>query len=376
MHLNHGSYGGCPTAVLSFQQELQQRVEENPFQFFELDWPNLLGETKDVIGELVGTSANNLAVVRNATTAASTILRSLPWREGDEIVFTDHTYSSCRNALHFIAENHNVKLIRAQVPFPIQSPDLVVDTIVQKLSPRTRLVFLDHITSATGLILPVEALIDELNKRNIQSFIDGAHAPGMVPLNIDALSPTYYTGNFHKWLCTPKGAAFLYVSPEQQSTIRPLTISRTTKEANPPRFDVEFGWQGTDDTTAILSVPRAIEVLSSLRPGGLDAHMKYNHDLLLKARNLLLQTLGTPAPCPDSMLGSMATLPLASEKIDDRSSEVFPKKLYQEWGIIIACPGISDATIPCFRISAQAYNSIEQYEYLAEILKKPGIREL
>jgi len=260
--------------------------------------------------------------------------------------------------------------VEVPLPFPIASEDDVVHAVLEKVTPNTRLALLDHITSPTALLLPVKTLIAELRERGVETLIDGAHAPGMVPLDLEALQPTYYTGNFHKWLCTPKGAAFLYVSRDQQHKIRPLSISHGADLDGPARFREEFDWTGTDDVTALLAVPKAIEFLSGFFEGGINELMMRNHSLAARAQSLLSEALNLPAPCPESMLGSMAAFPLPAKHLGHHEPDPFPTTLFQHWKIEIGFTHPSRATHRCFRVSAQAYNSLDQYRYLAEALQQ------
>ena len=188
------------------------------------------------------------------------MLQSLPLNSGDELVVTDHAYAACRNALDFAAQRAGARVRVAPVPFPLESADQVVLAITDYVTPKTRLVMTDHITSPTALVFPLERLVRELD--GVELLIDGAHAPGMFEIDLQQLRPTYYAGNCHKWLCAPKGSGFLYVQQDQQAQIRPTSISHgATVHGDRSRFRAEFDWTGTDDPTAILSVPKAISYL-------------------------------------------------------------------------------------------------------------------
>ncbi|HZI30862.1 MAG TPA: aminotransferase class V-fold PLP-dependent enzyme, partial [Candidatus Binatia bacterium] len=241
--LNHGAFGACPRAVLQFQQEMRIRMERQPLQFLVRDLEPLLDQARKRLASFVGGNAENLVFVSNATAGVNTVLRSLSFKRGDELLVTDHEYNASRNALDFVAKPTGARVVTAKVPFPLKSEEEIIAAILERVTPRTRLALLDHATSQTGLIFPVERLVRELTARGIETLIDGAHAPGMVPLDMKKLGATYYTGNCHKWLCAPKSAAFLYVQRDRQKSIRPLVISHG---ANSPRkdrsrFQIEFG---------------------------------------------------------------------------------------------------------------------------------------
>ncbi|MCT7949648.1 aminotransferase class V-fold PLP-dependent enzyme [Ancylothrix sp. C2] len=365
--LNHGSFGACPLPVLAAQQQFREQLEREPVRFFGREYEPLLDAARAKLAEFVGTATDEIAFVPNATTGVNTVLRSLNFKSGDELLTTSHEYNACRNALEFVAQRAGAKIVIAEIPFPIASPAQIIEAILPKLSVKTRLVLVDHITSQTGLIFPIQELAKKLSSLGIDILVDGAHAPGMIPLKLNELGATYYTGNCHKWLCAPKGAAFLYVHKSRQELIRPLTISHG---ANSPRkerskFQVEFDWMGTPDPSAYLSVPVAIDFMESLLPGGWEELRAKNHELTLTARKLLCEKLKVPVPCPKEMIGSMASLP-----IPDGNAMELHDILFDEFGIesqIIPWPQFPGRLL---RISAQIYNNLGQYEYLAESLIK------
>lgn len=371
--LNHGSFGACPRPVLSAQARLREQLEREPVRFFVREFEALLDGARNQVAEFIGAAPDQLAFVPNATTGVNSVLRSLQFESGDELLTTDLEYNACRNALDFIADRVSARVVVAKIPFPIDSPDQVVEAVMERVSPRTRLALLDHVTSQTGLVFPIQQLAHQLAERNVDTLIDGAHAPGMVPLNLREIGATYYTGNCHKWLCAPKGAAFLYVRSDRHSAIRPLTISHG---ANSPRtersrFQLEFDWTGTDDPTAYLCVPEAIRFMGSLLPGGWSELMARNRDMVLTARQLLCEALGVLPPCPPEMIGSIAVVPMPVRAPDIVETKLIPPlqdALFERFGIEVPVISRSAAPKQLIRISAQLYNTREQYEYLGRAL--------
>jgi isopenicillin-N epimerase len=365
--LNHGSFGATPRAILNYQQSLRERLESEPVRFLARELEGLLDIARSQLADFLGADADNLAFISNATIGVNTILRSLIFEPDDEILITNHTYNACRNAIQFVVHRTGVKIVVAYLPFPLTSPQQIVEAILDKVSPKTKLALLDHVTSPTALIFPIETLVTELTRRGIDTLVDGAHAPGFVPLNLRFLGAAYYTANCHKWLCAPKGAAFLYVRKDKQDSIRPLAISHgaNSTRTNRSRFRLEFDWMGTDDPTAYLCVPEAIRLMGSLLPGGWPALRERNRKLALEARRILGETLEVTMPCPDEMVGSMASIPLGKIPL---SWELFQAKLMEEFQIEVPIvPWVDESCL--LRISAQFYNRLDQYQYLAEVLK-------
>ena len=368
--LNHGSFGACPKQVLAVQQRLRLQLEQEPLRFFGREWEPLLDDARSKLAAFVGTDVQDLVFVPNATTGVNSVVRSLTFSSEDEILTTNHEYNACRNALDFVASRTGARVVVAKIPFPIDSPQQVVAAVIERVSPKTRLALLDHVTSQTGLIFPIQELVKELQQRGVDTLVDGAHAPGMISLNLEEIGATYYTGNCHKWLCAPKGAAFLYVRRDKQSEIRPLTISHGT---NSPRtdktcFQLEFDWTGTDDPTAYMCVPEAIAFMGSLLPGGWRELMQQNHHLVLHGRQLLCEALEVQPPCPEEMIGSMAVVPMPAT-LENRDFMAVHDELFDKFGIQVQLIPWQEKPRLLLRISAQIYNTLEQYEYLAKVLK-------
>ncbi len=366
--LNHGSFGACPRAVLSAQAELRARLEAEPVRFMLERLEPELDASRNALGSFVGADPAGLAFVRNATEGVNTVLASFPLKAGDAVLTTNHAYGACKNALDRRAASAGAEVIVAEVPFPIRSPAEVLEAVERAWTPKVRLALLDHITSPTGLVFPLAELVKLLEGKGVACLVDGAHAPGMVPLALNALGASYYTGNCHKWLCTPKGAALLWAREDRRKDLHPLVTSHGSTAARPDRsrFHLEFDWTGTDDPTAFLAVKTAIEVMAGLLPGGWPAIMEHNRQLVLAARGVLCRALEIDPPAPESMIGSLATLPLPDRRPGQPEIQGL---LFSQHRIELPTWAWPRAPQRIFRVSAQLYNTIEQYETLASALQ-------
>ena len=379
--LNHGSFGACPKAVLAAQAELRERLERDPSRFMARDFDDLLDEAREELATFVGADADDLAFLHNATTAVSTVLRSISWHAGDEILITDHAYNACANAAREIVGAAGGRVTVASIPFPGTTSDSVVEAVLSRVTPRTRLALLDHITSPTALVLPIERLIRELDARGVPTLVDGAHAPGQVPLDLGALGAAYYTGNCHKWLCAPKGAGFLWVERSRQATLRPLVVSHgaNSPRTDRSRFRLEFDWLGTDDPTAFLAVPVALRYLGSLVAGGWPALRARNHALVVEGRRVLCDALAVEPPCDESMLGSMAAIPLPDAQgprdLDLSGTDPLQGRLRDDDHIDTIVNNWPAWPKRLLRLSAQLYNEPADYPRLANALVAQLARE-
>jgi isopenicillin-N epimerase len=372
--LNHGSFGACPARILQIQEHFRRQMEAEPVQFLWRTYDERLRLARSRVARFAGARAQDLVFVTNATTGVNAVLRSVNLKEGDEILTTNHDYNACHNVLMETALRCGAKVVTARVPFPVRHPDDILEAVVRAVSCRTRLALIDHVSSSTALVFPVEQIIRELEQRGIETLLDGAHAPGMVSLNLRKLSPSYYTANLHKWVCAPKGTGFLWVREDKQAKVQPAVISHGNNSPRPSysAFQDRFDWAGTFDPTGWLCAGEAIDWMENLFPGGWPEIRHRNRQLAMNARKLLCQSLYVEPPCPESMLGSMATIPLPARyqgrpkrgKIDEEQS-----RLYDKFRIEVPFFRIGAPEKRCFRISAQVYNSLAEYEYLAAALE-------
>lgn len=372
--LNHGSFGACPRIVLQHQRVLQDQIERGPVRFLHRELEGRLDFARAVLAQLVGADPDDLAFVTNATAGVNTVLRSLDLRPGDDVLVTDHEYNACRNALDYVVQRAGARVVTAAVPFPVRDARQVTDAVLAAATPRTRLLLIDHVTSPTGLVMPVEQVAKALAGRGIDTLVDGAHAPGMLPLDLPSLGVAYYTGNCHKWLCTPKGAALLWVRRDRQGSVRPLSISHgaNSPRSDRSRFRLEFDFTGTCDPTPWLCIPASIQFLHGLLPGGLPALQQRNRDLALRGRELLCAAINTEPPCPPEMIGSLASVLLPQGGTPQGPMHLDPIQvaLWEQWHIEVPVMRWPKPPLRLLRISPQAYNSLAQYELLAEVLSR------
>jgi isopenicillin-N epimerase len=388
--LNHGSFGACPGPVLDVQREWRDRMEAEPVRFLARELNGHLAASRAALGAFVGAEPDDLAFVTNATGAVNAVVRSLSFAKGEEILTTDHEYNAILNVLRYVAERDGGRVVVARLPFPGTSADDVVERVLAAASSRTRLAVISHVTSPTALVLPIERLVPALAERGIDTMVDGAHAPGMLPLDLDGLGAAYYAGNLHKWVCAPKGAAFLHVRRDRQPGVRPGTISHG---ANSPlgagsRFRLEFDWQGTLDPTAWLTVPSALQFIGGLVESGWPGAMAETHALALEAGDALATVVGEGGRAtPDGMLGSMAAVampeagPLGGPAVADQSSPLdadpLQTVLFDRFGVELPIVGwpvpAVESTEPIrrvIRVSAALYNDRADIERLVAALSE------
>jgi isopenicillin-N epimerase len=371
--LNHGSFGACPKPILKLQTEFRREMESEPVQFLWRRYEERLEPARATLAHFVGAQTRDLVFVTNATAGVNAVVRSLELQGGDELLTTNCDYNACHNVLVEAARRAGARVVVADVPFPLQSADEIVAAVLRAVTPRTRLALIDHITSDTALVFPIERIVRDLEAHGVDTLVDGAHAPGMLPLRIDRLNPAYYTGNLHKWVCAPKGAAFLWVRQDKQKTVQPAVISHGNNRPRPGygAFQDRFDWAGTFDPSAWLCVGAAIEWMGSRVPGGWSELRARNHTLAVQARRLLCERLGVEPPCPGSLLGTLATIPLPARfQGSTRTGKIDAAqlRLYDEFGIEVPFSRIGPNATRCLRISAQIYNLAAEYEYLAEAL--------
>ncbi|MDP4219217.1 MAG: aminotransferase class V-fold PLP-dependent enzyme [Bacteroidota bacterium] len=362
--MNHGSFGACPRDVLVAQSEWRNKMERQLVKFITVEAPPATTDALTRLGEFIGAKEKDIVFVDNATTAVNAVVRSLmpKFKPGDELFTTTHVYGAMRKTLHYAADVTGAKVVEGVVPFPIESPDQVVEVVKKGITDKTKFAIIDHITSPTALVYPIEKIIPLFKERGIPVMIDGAHALGMLDINMTKYGADFYTGNCHKWLYAPKGSAFLYVDPKHQKDIHPTNISHNYMTG----FKPEFEWVGTHDPTAWLSVSAALAFIKEI---GVDEMRRYGHSLAIEARNMLARSWGTKLLAPENMIGMLATVALPGNPTDtDKHTATLHDRLRDEFHCELPVIVMDGHTY--VRISCQVYNDMSDYERLDAAIKR------
>jgi isopenicillin-N epimerase len=361
-HLNHGSFGAVPEPVVAEQDRLRHEMETNPTGFFWRKLNTLLDGARQAAAEFLGAAPEGLAFVHNATTGVNAILRSVPLEAGDEVLVTDHTYGAVRLTAERVCEERGAVLRAQPVPLSASIADLA-EALLAGVSPATRVVIVDQIASPTGLVFPVDGIIPALHQQGILSLVDGAHAPGMLEVRVEELGADLWVGNFHKWVCAPRGAGALWASEELRSLLRPVVTTYGIEEG----FPASFAWAGTDDYTAWLSIPAAIDFLGSL---GWDRLRHHNQELADLGRSIVAGALGTGGDLPDFPHAAMSLVALPEGiAVLPEEAKALSERIAKELRVEVAVSAWNGRGY--LRLSAFVYNCPADYQRLAEGL--PGL---
>jgi isopenicillin-N epimerase len=359
--VNHGSFGATPKMVLAAQAEWRRKLEAQPSRFMRAVLPDALRAAAARLAQFLNVDGKDLAFVENATQGCNAVLRSLRLKPGDEIVALSHGYGAVRNTIRYVTERAGARMVDAVIPFPRPHPDAIVANLQAAVTPRTRLAVLDHITSGSALVLPLERMVQACHAADVPVLVDGAHGPGQVKLDLRALNADWYAGNCHKWLCAPKGCAFLHARADRQEDLHPVTISHGYNKG----FLAEFDWTGTWDPSAYLCAADAVAFHERL--GG-EALRARNIALAAEGATLIAGRLGTETGAGNELSGSMGMvrLPLRGEASADRAQTL--RREFLDAGTDVPLHVQADAV--WLRISAAAYNELDDYAKLAGVAAK------
>jgi isopenicillin-N epimerase len=357
-YLNHGGFGAAPRPVLARQHGLREQMERNPVRFLVHDLPALLQEVRAQLAAFLHADEEGLVFTGNATTGTQTVIAQFPFSPGDEVLVTDHCYPAVLKQLQRVAGRSGAALKIVPVPLPGTSRAQVASTVLAGLGRRTRLVVVDHVASCSGMVFPVEQIVTECRRQGVPVLVDGAHATGMLPVDLTRLGADFWVGNLHKWVCAPKASAVLSVAPPWRETLRPLVASHGVDDGYLPAFD----WTGTHDPTALLAVPAALEFFDQ---SGWQAVRAHNSALAREGADLVAGRLRTGMPVPDEMAAALRLVQLPAE-LSEADARALERRLLAEHGIVV--PVTFHGGWRWLRLSAQLYNTISDYERLAAAL--------
>lgn len=357
--VNHGSFGATPRSVMQAQRAWQDQMEHQPSRFMSTVYPVAIRDAASALGAFLNAKGTNIAFVDNATTGCNAVLRSLLLRPGDDILMLTHAYGAVENTIRFITERAGARVVEAPVPFPDPTEDALVAAVSGAITPKTRLAVIDHITSGSAIVLPVQRIVAVCHAADVPVLIDGAHALGQIDLDLSSIGADWYVGNSHKWLCAPKGCAFLHATPAAQAGLHPATISHGYGQG----FLAEFDWAGTTDPSRFLAVKEAIAF--HYRLGG-PALRDRNRDLAVRGGELVAQRLNTRLGTKGTVAGAMATIRLPVMN-PTRAHAVAIRRQLMAAGTDAPVHALDGAL--WLRLSAFAYNELEDYARLAELVK-------
>lgn len=359
-YLNHGAFGAVSRPVAKTANKLRRHIETQPSRFLTEELAGMIRKSAERLGRFVGARGEDLVFVPNATTAMNAVLRSLVLLPGDEVVTTTHVYGAVARTLEFVCERSGARLIHAEIPFPATTPDDLAEAVLSAITGRTRLIVVDHVTSPSALVLPVQEITDFASDRGIQVLVDGAHGPGMLPLQIENLNATWYAGNCHKWLGTPRGCGFLWTKPGRQSLVRPTTISHGVGLSYTEAFD----WPGTIDFTPWLCVDAALDFRTNIGEKRINTHCLKT---IRKGAKLVASSVNGELGGTRQLMSFMAAIRLSiKRKATSRDADTLRTALRHQHKIEVSMDCIDDAL--WMRLCAYVYNDVSDFEALADIL--------
>ena len=372
LYLNHGTVGAAPRRALAAQQAIRDEMERQPSRFLLREVSGLAGRPRaeptrirvaaETVARFVGARGDDVVFVDNATTGVNAILRSFPLQPGDELLVTDHTYGAVARAAAFVARDRRATVRTVTVPYPAFDRARFVEAVASAIGPRTRIAVVDHISSESALVCPIAEIAAVCRARGVALAVDGAHGPGVLPLDVPAIGADWYVANLHKWAHAPQSCGFLWAHPSRQASLHPAVISWGYELG----YCAEFDWIGTRDPSAWLAAPEGLAFLHEL---GFDDVRRYNHDLAVNAARMLADRWGTRFDIDDADIGFMATVPMPDRcgTTGDDAARVRDRLLFDH-GIEVQVHAAHGRLWA--RISAQVYNEMSDYERLGEAALK------
>ncbi len=359
-YLNHGGFGALPLPVAEAAAVIRAQVEANPTDLLMRRWPAQVDAVRQRVAGFLGAQPANLVFVANATAGTATVLGSLDWQPGDEVVATDHRYPAVASQLGVLLRQ-GVKVVEQHVPVDVGSSAEIVEHVMSGVTARTKLVVVDHIASPTGFVFPVADVVAAARERGLPVLVDGAHAPGQLPVDIDALGADFWVGTLHKWVCSPRACAALVVAPRWHDVVRP----RVASHGYAAGYQAAFEWTGTADPIPLLAIPAALDFWDGL---GWDAVRRHQHALVTAGAHRVAEALRTEVAIADRFTAAMRLVRLPVVLSREGEREALAYRLITEYGVTAHITEHAGTTY--VRMCGQLYNTPEHYERLAEALQK------
>ena len=361
--LNNGSFGAAPISVIQYAQSIQEELERQPVEFFLENYYLELRKSAGRLANFINADSEGIGFVDNATSGVNAVMRSLAHKltSDDEVLLTTQSYPAVKAICYYLRDTVGIKVREIDLPFPCSDSQQIIDTYNNEINPNTKIVIVDHILYTSGIVTPVKELVSLIKSKGAWVLVDGAHAPGMIPLDLEEIDADWYTGNCHKWLFAPKGCAFLWTAEQHRAYTKPNVISFYLDQG----YTKEFDWTGTRNPAPYLALKESIKFHKSLDS---ELLMSHNHDLAVQARKLVAERLGLDLPCPDDMVSSLAALQFTGQyELTKESSYKLRNEFYHKYKIEM--PFMEFNGKMWFRFTAQVFNDISEYEYLAESMR-------
>ncbi|MBV9097911.1 MAG: aminotransferase class V-fold PLP-dependent enzyme [Frankiaceae bacterium] len=358
-YLNHGGFGALPQPVADAAAAIRAAIEANPTDMLMRRWQPQVDAVRERVAAFLRTTPASLVFVPNATAGTATVLASLDWQSGDEVVATDHRYPAVASQLGVLLR-HGVKVVEQHVPVDVASTAQIVEHVMSGVTDKTKLVVVDHIASPTGFVFPVADIVAAAHERGLPVLVDAAHAPGQLDVDLDALGADFWVGNLHKWVCSPRGCAALVVAPRWRDVVRPLVASHGYADGYHDAFD----WTGTADAVPLLAIPAALDFWDGL---GWDAVRRHQHELATTGAHAVADALGTEVVIADEFTAAMRLVRLPVVLAAEAEREKVAYALIADHGVTAHITEHAGTTY--VRMCGQLYNTPEHYERLGKALR-------